>query len=114
MKTKKELLNIYLGKNIEFETEYQLEEWRKIESQHFDSDNKAYTGQSMSLVTQEQMLKLINQLDYELTLRKQKNLKESDLIEWMDKICVESLSPHDFENWDKIKEFLKLVRKNLK
>lgn len=51
-----------------FETEYQLQEWREIESQHFDSDGKAYSGQNMSTTTKEQMLKLINQLDSELSM----------------------------------------------
>lgn len=51
-----------------FETEYQLQEWRKIESQHFDSNGNAYTGQVMARSTQEQMRNLINQLDSELML----------------------------------------------
>ena len=50
-----------------FETTYQLEEWRKVESEHFDEDGDAYKGQVMSHRTQEQMYDLINQLDSELT-----------------------------------------------
>lgn len=51
---------------ITSETEYQLQEWKRIESQHFDSEGKAYAGTTMSRDTQERMLKLINQLIVEL------------------------------------------------
>lgn len=93
-----------------FETEYQMKEWREIESQHFDSDGKAYKGQNMSNDTQEQMLKLINQLDSELNVIEEEN----NIMNKMDNMCVESLPTHDFANWERIKESLKLVRKNLK
>jgi len=65
---------------MEFETEWQLQEWRKIESQHFDSDGKAYAGQNMSLSTQEQMFKLINQLDSELTIIEQSYGTEKNIL----------------------------------
>lgn len=94
-----------------FETEYQLQQWREIEAQHFDSDGDAYKGQTMAKSTQEQMYDLINQLDSELTLMEQ---DEKNILNQMDKMCVESLPPHYFENWEKIKMSLKLVRPNLK
>lgn len=94
-----------------FETEYQLEEWRQVQLEHFDSENKAYKGQNMSHETQEQMLRLINQLDCELTTMDQ---DEKHTLSQMDKMCVESLPPHYFEKWEKIRNCLKFVRKNLK
>jgi len=95
-----------------FETEYQLQEWREIESQHFDSDGNAYTGQVMSRSTQEQMLKLINQLDSELSMMEQPFEKE--VLEQMHNMCIESLSPENFSNWEKIKRSLIKDRMNLK
>jgi hypothetical protein len=95
-----------------FETEYQLQEWRKIESQHFDSDGNAYKGQNMSTSTQEQMLKLINQLDDELSMTEQP--LEKEVLEQMHLMCIESLSPENFTNWGSIKRSLIKDRKNLK
>lgn len=95
-----------------FETEYQLQEWRKIESQHFDSDGNAYAGQNMSASTQEQMLKLINQLDSELSMTEQP--LEKEVLEQMHLMCIESLSPENFSNWERIKRSLMKDRKNLK
>ena len=64
-----------------FETEYQLEEWRKIESEYFDSDGNAFGNQNIADSTKEQMLKLINQLDSELMVFEQdKNAKEIPVI----------------------------------
>ena len=54
-------------RNIAFETEYQLEEFRKIQSEYFDEDDKCYTGIRLSENIMERMLKLINQLYKELT-----------------------------------------------
>ena len=93
-----------------FETTYQLEEWRKVESEHFDEDGDAYKSQVMSYGTQEQMLKLINQLDSELTDFEH---NEKNIVEQMNQMCAESLPPDDFANWNKIKLSLKLVRKDL-
>ena len=95
-----------------FETEYQLEEWRKIESQHFDSNGFAYAGQNMSANTQEQMLKLINQLDEELSMNEQP--LEKEVLEQMHLMCIESLSPENFTNWERIKRSLMKDRKNLR
>lgn len=95
-----------------FETEYQLQEWRKIELQHFDSDGFAYAGQVMSRSTQEQMLKLINQLDSELSMKEQP--LEKEVLEQMHLMCIESLSPEDFSNWQKIKRSLIKVREHLR
>ena len=94
-----------------FETEYQLQQWREIEAQHFDEDGDAYKGQNMSASTQEQMYDLINQLDVELT---RVESDEKWLIDRMDKICIESLPPHDFANWEIIKESLNRVRTGFK
>ena len=91
-----------------FETEYQLKEWREIEPQHFDSEGRAYTGTQMARSTQEQMLKLINQLESEL-----QDNDEKKVMDQMNGMCVESLPPHDFENWERIKESLCRARKNL-
>lgn len=96
-----------------FETEYQLQEWRKIESEHFDSNGNAYTGQTMDRSTQEQMRTLINQLDSELKIIEESWGTEKNVFNQVDRMCVESLPPHEFENWERIKCFLKSVRKNL-
>lgn len=51
---------------MNFETEYQLQEFREIQGQYFDELGKAYTGTIFNLDTAERMLKLINQLEIEL------------------------------------------------
>lgn len=97
-----------------FETEYQLQQWRDIEGQHFDEDGDAYKGQTMARSTQEQMYDLINQLDSELTLMEQKLSDEKELLKLMNRMCVESLPPHEFIKWERVKDCLILARKNLK
>lgn len=49
-----------------FETEYQLQEFRELQSNYFDEDGKAYTGTIFNLEMCERMLKLINQLESEI------------------------------------------------
>lgn len=51
---------------VDFETEYQLQEFREIQGQHFDKYNTHYTGVTVSRHTAEQMLKLINQMEIEI------------------------------------------------
>jgi thiaminase len=53
---------------IDFETEYQLKEFRDIQPEHFDSDGNAYKLYISTHICN-RMLKLINQLE--------KNLNES-------------------------------------
>ena len=54
-----------LKKEISFDTEYELEQFRAIEKDHFDDNGKAYTLY-ISTHLCERMLKLINQLQTEL------------------------------------------------
>lgn len=54
------------SKEISFETEYHLEEFRKIQSEYFDENGKCYIGIHLSGNIMEQMLTLINQLEKEL------------------------------------------------
>jgi hypothetical protein len=96
-----------------FETEYQLEEWKRIEPEHFDCDGNAFTGQQMSGNVQEQMRALINRLEYKLTLIEGGYKNEKTLLKEVDNICIESLPPHDYENWERINEILKNNRKSL-
>lgn len=49
-----------------FETEYQLQDFRSVQSSYFDETGKAYTGTIFNLDMAERMLKLINQLETEL------------------------------------------------
>ena len=51
---------------LSFETEYHLEEFRRIQSEYFDENGKCYTGIHLSTNIMEQMLSLINQLETEL------------------------------------------------
>lgn len=50
----------------DFETEYQLQEFREIQKDHFDEDGKAFRN-VISVHLCERMLKLINQLESELS-----------------------------------------------
>ncbi|MFA5340437.1 MAG: hypothetical protein WC332_01550 [Clostridia bacterium] len=50
-----------------FETEYQLQQFREIQGEHFDVDGKVYAGNGKEHLLAEQMLKLINQLEQEIT-----------------------------------------------
>ncbi|MEB0262903.1 hypothetical protein [Mucilaginibacter sp. 10I4] len=50
---------------MDFETEYQLQEFREIQADHFDENGKAYKF-LVSTHLCERMLKLINQLEIEL------------------------------------------------
>lgn len=49
-----------------FETENMLQEFRKIQGEHFDSEGKVYTGNGSDHALAERMLKLINQLEREV------------------------------------------------
>lgn len=101
-------------KRIAFETVYQLEEWRKVECQHFDANGNAYEAQNMSVSVREQMLRLINQLDGELALKGQSaDSDENVILNKMNSMCIESLPPEKFREWEEVMEFLRLVRKNL-
>ena len=51
---------------ISFETEYRLEEFRKIQSEYFDENGECYSDIRLSKNIMEQMLTLINQLVTEL------------------------------------------------
>ena len=51
---------------ISFETEYRLEEFRKIQSEYFDENGECYSDIRLSKNIMEQMLTLINQLETEL------------------------------------------------
>lgn len=51
---------------LSFETEYHLEEFRRIQSEYFDENGKCYSGIRLSENIMEQMLSLINQLETEL------------------------------------------------
>ena len=51
---------------LSFETEYRLEEFRKIQSEYFDENGECYSGIRLSKNIMEQMLTLINQLENEL------------------------------------------------
>jgi len=52
--------------HLDFETEYQLNEFREIQSEHFDEFGKVFTNHTSPNLC-EQMLKLINQLEIALT-----------------------------------------------
>jgi hypothetical protein len=47
---------------MEFETEYLLKEFREIQDQYFDENNKCYTGVNLSANIMEKMLELIDNL----------------------------------------------------
>lgn len=51
---------------MNFETEYQLKEFRKIQTDHFDDEGKIHAGSGQKHLLAEQMLKLINQLEREV------------------------------------------------
>jgi hypothetical protein len=59
-----------------FETEYQLKEFREIQSQHFDSDGKIFSGNGREHYLAEKMLKLINQFEYEIITEHESFCKE--------------------------------------
>ena len=42
------------------------------------------------------------------------SISEKDVLGKMHEMCIESLSPEHFTNWERIKRFLISVRKNLK
>jgi hypothetical protein len=50
---------------MQFETEYQLQQFRDIQGEHFDSDGKIFAGNGREHSLAEQMLKLIDQLERE-------------------------------------------------
>jgi len=41
-------------------------------------------------------------------------MKEREIIDQVNKMCIESLSPEVFEKWEEVKRNLESVRKNLK
>lgn len=41
-------------------------------------------------------------------------ITEKVILNTMDEMCIESLSPDTFEKWEEVKEELSKVRKNLK
>lgn len=49
-----------------FKTEYQLQEFRDIQHEHFDDKGEVYSGLGREHSLCEQMLKLINQLEAEI------------------------------------------------
>jgi len=53
---------------MDFETEYQLEEFREIQKQYFDEEGKLYGGLRCAQLSSimERMLKLINQMESEI------------------------------------------------
>lgn len=51
---------------VEFETEYQLDQFRTIQGQYFDEYNIHYSGTAMDKNTAQKMLELINQLEKEV------------------------------------------------
>jgi hypothetical protein len=53
---------------MDFETEYQLQEFREIQNQYFDEEGKNYPAGINSTYIMEQMLKLINQLEKEINI----------------------------------------------
>lgn len=60
----------------QFETDYQLEQFREIQGSHFDSEGKKYAGVPIGAGSSEMMLKLINQLEAEvLELRSTESVK---------------------------------------
>ena len=46
--------------------------------------------------------------------QKQRKMNEKEIIEKMQAMCVESLSPELFEQWEEVKKMLEANRKNLK
>jgi len=57
--------------DLDFDTEYKLEIFRNIQSEHFDGDNKSHSGNIISHNTMNLMLEIINGFD-----NYHKNLKE--------------------------------------
>jgi len=47
---------------MEFELQYELDEFKLIQDQYFDKDNKCYTGVNLSTDIMEKMLNLIDNL----------------------------------------------------
>lgn len=47
---------------MEFELQYELDEFKEIQEQYFDEDGKCYTGINISTDIMEKMLKLIDNL----------------------------------------------------
>lgn len=47
---------------MEFELQYELDEFKLIQDQYFDEDNKCYTGVNLSTDIMEKMLSLIDNL----------------------------------------------------
>ena len=61
---------------MEFELQYELDEFKEIQDQYFDEDGKCYTGINISTDIMEKMLSLIDNLsereNYEKRNRDQK------------------------------------------
>lgn len=51
---------------MDFETEYQLQEFRELQPSYFDGEDKTYTGTIFDLNMAERVLKLINQLEWQI------------------------------------------------
>lgn len=41
-------------------------------------------------------------------------LSEKQIIETINEMCIKSLDPDNFKNWENVRKGLELVRKNLK
>lgn len=57
------LLNSLLDVQLDFDTEYLLEEFRKIQDECFSKNGESYKGNILSHSTMELMLQIINGLD---------------------------------------------------
>ena len=67
-----------------FETEYMLQEFREMQSEHFDENGKVYAGLGSQHWLAERMLKLINQLEKEIKNKTQCQCPECQKV-WNEK-----------------------------
>jgi hypothetical protein len=65
---------------MNFEQEYQLEQFRELQSQYFDEDGNCYTGVNLSPFIMESMLKLINVLSERQTPDKANDTDKSEVL----------------------------------
>jgi len=66
---------------MNFDIEWNLQEFREEQSQLFDEDGKRYTGVSLSNNTAEAMLKIIDDMESEIKQLEEKQKKYEYMIE---------------------------------
>lgn len=74
------VINIKIS-NMNFDTEWNLQEFREEQKELFDNNGKRYKGVSLSNETAEAMLKIINDMEMEIKTLEEKNKKYKFMIE---------------------------------